>query len=219
MRMSFLMLFPCVLGVLATNPIVDRDDPVKLNFDDVTAGKLPKDWSIAETNGKGTKATWRVDADASAPSPKNVMKLAATKNTGDCFNLLLSDASFGPDVEISVKLRADAGDDDQGGGLAWRAKDAANYYITRWNPLEKNLRLYKVVDGKRTQLKSADIKCDAKSWHDLKVTSKGKKITVEFDGKAEIDVEDESFSAAGKVALWTKADAATSFDDLVITKK
>jgi len=41
-----------------------------------------------------------------------------------------------------------------------RAKDADNYYIARWNPLEENLRVYFVKDGKQTQLASAKVKAN-----------------------------------------------------------
>ena len=37
--------------------------------------------------------------------------------------------------------------------------------------------------------------------------------TVTFDGKPVIETTDDSFSEAGKVGLWTKADSVTLFDD------
>ena len=39
--------------------------------------------------------------------------------------------------------------------MVWRAKDKKNYYICRYNPLEDNFRVYKVVDGERTMFKNA----------------------------------------------------------------
>lgn len=50
---------------------------------------------------------------------------------------------------MSVRIKAIAGEEDQGGGIAWRLNDNNNYYITRLNPLENNLRLYKIVHGSR----------------------------------------------------------------------
>jgi len=35
-----------------------------------------------------------------------------------------------------------------------------------------------------------------------------------FDGKSYLKVADDTFSGAGRVGLWTKADAVTAFDDL-----
>ncbi len=73
--------------------------------------------------------------------------------------------SYG-DVEVKVMVKAVAGVEDQGGGPIWRAKDADNYYICRWNPLENNFRVYFVKDGRRKQLGTADVKTDANIWHE-----------------------------------------------------
>ncbi len=42
----------------------------------------------------------------------------------------------------------------------------------------------------------------------------GKLFTVYANGEKLYDVEDETFKEAGKIGLWTKADAVTYFDDL-----
>jgi hypothetical protein len=38
-----------------------------------------------------------------------------------------------------------------------------------------------------------------------------------LNGEKLIDVEDATFTAAGRVGLWTKADSVTRFDDLEYT--
>jgi hypothetical protein len=40
---------------------------------------------------------------------------------------------------------------DASGGVAFRARDAQNYYVVRANALEDNVRLYTVIDGRRKQ--------------------------------------------------------------------
>lgn len=101
----------------------------------------------------------------------------------------------------------------------WRAKDASNYYIARWNPLEDNFRAYHVKGGKRTQLATAKVKADPATWHTLRIVQAGNRIQGFLDGQKYLDVEDTTFPEAGGVGLWTKADAATFFDDLVVTSK
>ena len=59
--------------------------------------------------------------------------------------------------------------------MVWRASDAKNYYIARYNPLEDNYRVYKVEEGRRTQLGNADIK-RSKGWHTFPVTMTGERI-------------------------------------------
>ena len=58
------------------------------------------------------------------------------------------------DVEASTRFKAMSGKLDQAGGLAVRLKDQNNYYVTRANALEDNVRFYRVVNGRRQQLAS-----------------------------------------------------------------
>ena len=46
--------------------------------------------------------------------------------------------------------------------------------------------------------------------------AEGNRLTASFDGKQLFTVQDDTFSGAGKVALWTKADSVTYFDTISI---
>ncbi len=185
----------------------------RTNFDRDEVGSVPRGWKVAETGGKGKLATWQVIADASAPSPPQAMGLTVNKNYGMTFNLLMAQGTYYGDLEVKVMVKAVAGEEDQGGGPIWRAKDADNYYICRWNPLEDNLRVYFVKDGRRKQLGTAEVKTDAKVWHEVGIVHKGTQITASFDGKKMIELVDSTFSEPGMVGLWVKADGRTAFDD------
>ena len=208
---------PCILAmavlaaVLATAAMSEESaKPVVFNFDADKAGDAPKGWQAAV-------GTWKVAADDTAPSKPNVLAQSA-EGPSPQFNIALATATSFKDLDLSVKMKAVAGKTDQGGGPVWRARDAKNYYVCRWNPLEDNFRLYKVVDGKRTQLANADLKADA-GWRTIRVTMKGDQIECTLDGKKVAEARDDTFKDAGKVGLWTKADAATHFDDLAVSGK
>ena len=173
------------------------------NFDSDKPGEMPKGWTAAT-------GTWRVAVDESAPSKTNVFAMTAA-DAKEPYNVALADEPGIKDVDVAAKMRAVSGKKDQGGGPVWRAKDARNYYVVRWNPLEDNFRLYKVVDGKRTQLVSVDLKADA-GWHTIRAVMQGDRIECYFDGKKQIEATDGALKDAGKVGLWTKADAVTHFD-------
>jgi len=189
------------------------------SFDGDRTGTVPDGWEIAETAGHGTTAVWKVVADKTAPSPPNVVAVTKTENYGSTFNLLIAKDTSYEDLEISVRVKAGTGKEDQGGGPIWRVRDADNYYIARWNPLENNFRVYFVKNGRRRQLGSANVKADPAVWHEIEIEHEGTRIEAEFDGKKLIEVEDSTFREAGMVGLWTKADAATSFDDLEVEEK
>jgi hypothetical protein len=184
---------------------------------DGLAGGLPAGFTVAATRPADPTASWSVVADASAPSGGHALALSSsTHGSSGTYNLCWSaDATFG-DGELSVAFRADSGRVDQGGGPIWRARDADNYYICRANPLEDNFRVYTVENGVRRQLASADCTVPAGEWHTITVRHVGESITCTLNGTVTLTVEDDTFPASGGVGLWTKADAVTRFDELVL---
>jgi hypothetical protein len=172
-------------------------------FESDQPGKIAKGFTIEV-------GAWEVALDGQ----NNVLAQKA-KNDDDTFNVVLIDDTHFKNVDLSVRMKAVAGELDQGGGLVWRARDKGNYYIARYNPLEDNFRVYKVQGGKRTQFQSAKVAGDTQ-WHTLRVTMAGGQITCYFDGTKYLEVEDSTLAEPGKIGLWSKADAQSYFDDLTV---
>ncbi len=195
-----------------------------INFDKDETGEPPKGFTTALT-GKGVAGMWLVQKDATAPSQPNVLAQTDMDDTGYRFPLCVFDGFVGKDVDLSVKFKPVKGKRDQAAGLVWRYKDKDNYYIVRANALEDNVVLYKVEKGKRTDLplvgkgKTYGVKEKVPSgeWGTLRVLAKGNHFDVYHNNKKLFEVEDETFTEAGKVGVWTKADSYTLFDDLIIT--
>ena len=209
------------LVLLVSGGLIAAEDakPVAVDFEDAKVGEVPKGWTVTKT-GTDDASKWMVVEDRDAP--KGAKALAQVfESPRAMFNLCVMDATSFKDVEVSVAFKAVKGQDDQGGGVVWRYKDADNYYVARHNPLEKNFRLYKIQNGKRSQLATTkdDIDAPPGKWHTLSVTMKGDAITCLLNGKKVIDAKDATFADAGKVGLWTKADAHTYFDDFRATAK
>jgi hypothetical protein len=188
------------------------------NFDNDAAGQLPAKFHGAKTGG-GTVEKWGVTADSTAPSKQNVVAQTSTDQTDYRFPLLISDEGSFQDLDVSVKFKTVSGNIDRAGGLVFRLKDPNNYYIVRANALENNYRLYHVVNGRRSQFAGANFKVTSGEWHELRVEAVGNKFTCYYDGSKKIEATDDTFKAAGKVGLWTKADSITHFDDLRVTAK
>ena len=121
------------------------------------------------------------------------------------------------DFDLKVSFLAIAGVGDMGGGLIWRARDHKNYYIARANPLEQNIRFYRVVNGVRHKLKNFNHMISIKTWQTLRVVARGNRFKIFFNEQPVIDISDETFQASGKIGLWTIADALTYFDDLKLS--
>ena len=194
----------------------DRPGEIEWSFNEDRIGGLPKGFKVDETSGTGTRATWKIVADGSAPSKSQIVALTESKNSGQTYNLLIAEKTQFKDLEVEVMVKALGGKEDQGGGPIWRAKDENNYYISRWNPLEDNFRVYFVKDGRRKQIGTATVAADPTAWHKIRIEHRGNRIVAEFDGKKFIELKDDTFQEAGMVGLWTKADATTGFDDFEV---
>ena len=154
---------------------------------------------------------WEVDRDG-----ENRVMAQKASNPDRTFNVVLVSGEEFRDLEIRVRLKAVAGEIDQGGGVVWRARDRDNYYVARYNPLEDNLRVYKVENGRRTQLDHAEVPGDGR-WHTLRITMRGREILGYLDDKKLLVAEDTTFPDAGRIGLWSKADARSYFDDLTVS--
>lgn len=202
-----------VLTVCWSVSLAQETKPQLWDFEDAKVGSVPPGWTTAKT-GDGEGSVWKVTEDKSAPSGARVLAQTAAGPRA-LFNLcvVVDTSLLNPD--LSVAFKAVEGKVDQGGGVVWRYQDANNYYIARFNPLEDNYRLYKVVDGKRVQLATKEsLKAPAGEWHTLSIKMRGGAIECSLDGKKQLEAKDETFTKAGKIGLWTKADAQTYFDKI-----
>ena len=193
------------------------------NFDSAKPGTLPPGWTAVVTN----TARWQVLRDPTAPSPPYVLALTSNPAAGRC-PLAILDKMIVKDGDLSVKVKPVSGREDRAGGLVWRYQDPNNYYLVRANALENNIVLYKIEGGRRTPLVSKGAApmsygishtVPANQWSVLKVQFRGPLFSVYFNHKRLFQVQDTTFSQAGKVGLWTKSDSVIYFDDFRIAGK
>ena len=190
--------------------------PTSWSFDADRANAPPAGFSFGRTGG-GKEGRWAVIAAPDAPSGPNVLAQLDADPTDSRFPVAVVDASSFKDVQLSVSCKPISGRVDQGCGLVWRYRDANNYYLTRANALEDNVRFYYVKGGQRNQLASWSGKVASSVWHKLRVQARGDHVEVYFDEKKVIDATDSTFRDAGKVGVWTKADSVIQFDELEAT--
>lgn len=207
------------------------------NFDSEMAGTLPKNFVVGTLVDGRRAGDWQVidmqqslsllhDLDrrehlrikkvlqsAEAPSPPRVMAQLKNRGFEQDYNVVLVQGLTATDFDLHVSLLPVAGKADMGGGLIWRAQDHQNYYITRANPLEQNIRFYRVVKGVRYKLANFDHIISVETWHTFHVVARDNQFQIIFDGQTVFDVRDETFHS-GQIGLWTKADAVTYFDAL-----
>jgi hypothetical protein len=178
-------------------------------------GLAPDDFAFSRTGG-GDVGEWRVLDDPTA-SNRRVIAQTSTDTTDYRFPLAVYQRVSAKNVDVQVRFKPVAGKVDQAGGIVVRLTTPDDYYVVRANALEDNVRFYRVVKGKRVELKGANTKVASDEWHTLELRAEGDRFTVSFDGKQLFTAQDNTFIGAGRVGLWTKADSVTYFDTITIT--
>ena len=219
MRMVSLFMAFVVLGVT----IVVYGATRKFDFSDDAVGQAPKGFEFGHTAKAGAPGKWIVQAEGS----NKYLAQVDADNTRSRFPVAVASGDHAADVDLSVRFKPVSGRVDQAAGLVWRFQNEDNYYIVRANALENNVVLYKVEKGTRTDLpvkgegrtygKKAQV--PSEKWSTLRVVAAGPRFDVYLNGTKLYEVEDSTFSQAGKVGVWTKADSVTQFDDLTIVTK
>jgi hypothetical protein len=206
-------LVACILAY-AKAPGYTQTGATMIAMETMTAGAAPADFEFART-GHGGPSRWVVVDDATAASERAIEQ-SSTDRADFRFPLAVYQPVTAKNVDVSIRFKPVAGKVDQAGGIAVRVTSPNDYYVARANALEDNVRFYGVVKGRREQLATADIKVASGQWHTLGLKAENDRFTVVFDGKPLHSTTDRTFSGAGRVALWTKSDSVTRFDQISI---
>lgn len=191
-----------------------------MDFSQDVIDQAPKGFEFGHTAKVGSPGKWLVQAEG---ANKYLVQLDADR-TGSRFPVAVVADIKTANVDLSVRFRPVSGRGDQAAGLVWRFQDENNYYIVRANALENNVVLYKVQNGRRTDLPlkgegrtyGKPSKVPSGQWGTLRVVVRGALFEVYHNGSKLFEVEDTTFTQAGKLGVWTKADSVTQFDDLTV---
>lgn len=224
-------------------PSAIREEGTTLNFDKDQAGKLPPGWKVgqspskadpaadpagdpAKEPGKPTdpgksvlKALWTVSPDPTAPTSPNTLELIGSSQGLNGYNICICEKHSHKDVDLTAKLHGNTGKIEQGGGIAWRVRNAENFYACAYNPADGKFKVFKVIDGRTQELGSADFKGsgpDASTWYTVSARMTGDTISCSINGQELLHTSDSALKDSGHIALWARGDAATSFDDVMI---
>jgi hypothetical protein len=185
------------------------------DFENGVTNQPPAGFGFSRT-GEGRQGNWVIQKENQSRGGSYVLAQVDTDKTSDRFPVAVANEPVVRDLRVSVRCKPVSGKVDQACGLVLRYRDENNYYVARANALEDNVRFYYVAAGKRHQLASWSGKVTSGVWHSLGVEAKGNRFQVFWNNQKVIEARDATFSEAGKLGLWTKADSVTYFDDLLV---
>ena len=167
------------------------------------------------TLGDGRQGLWTVVRDATAKTGIAI-EHAGVQMTEERFPLAIYRPVSLKNAEISLRLNATGGKSDQGGGVAVRLSSPPNYYLVQLDALRDRVLFSRVSNGASEEIVGIDADIASHSWHTLTVRAKDDEFVVSLDGIWVFTGFDKTLSQAGRIALWTKGDSVTRFDQIEI---
>ncbi len=212
-KLIFATVAACAIACAPPTTLAQKGT-IMIALEKMNIGSPPAGFEFART-GQGGTGQWAVVSDPSA-SGGRAIEQSSTEQTDYRFPLAIYTPLAAKNGEAVVRFKSVAGKVDQAAGIVMRLTDANNYYVVRANALENNVRFYRVVKGRREELKGANIKVSGNEWHTLALKADGDRFAIIYDGKQLFEATDSTFKDAGKIGLWTKADSVTRFDSIEI---
>ncbi|MHB8633402.1 MAG: hypothetical protein ACYDBQ_05455 [Thermoplasmatota archaeon] len=181
------------------------------HFDTFVPGSAPPGWLSLSGH-------WSVAANASAPTPPNVVQ--QTQAVPNVFNLL-ADAKDGTvgNLKASLKVNIQPGPAEMTAGLAFRIVDINNYYAVDYDQAEGGWSLYTFVHGQQDKIVSNVTNvpnATTGEWLSLSVEATGAHIVAYYGTTKIVDVQEYQPGAptVGMVGLWSRDETVASYDDL-----
>jgi hypothetical protein len=185
-----------------------QDQARSINIGKSGIGTAPSEFDLSQ--GK-----WRVVADATAEAGLAVEQFGE-QTAEDRFPLAIYKPASLKNAEINLRLKTVGGKSDQGGGVAVRLTGPRDYYLVQLDALRDRVVFSRVSDGGSEEIVGVDADIASRSWHTLTVRAVDNEFTVSLDGTWVFTGFDQTFPQPGRIALWTKGDSVTRFDQIEI---
>jgi hypothetical protein len=170
-------------------------------------GAVPAEFDVPQ-------GRWTVVRDATAEAGL-ALEQSGVPTADDRFPLAIYKTASIRNAEISLRLKADCGQSDRGGGVAVRLSSPRDYYLVQVDALRDRVLFFRVSGGASEEIAGVDADVTSHGWHTLAVRAVG--FTVSLDGTWVFTAFDKTLSKPDRIALWTKGDSVTRFDSIAIS--
>jgi hypothetical protein len=164
--------------------------------------------------GEGRRNPWALIEDGTAAAGLAIERRGAPAAADH--SLAIYSAVSQKDAEISLRIKATGGTEDQGGGIALRFTGPDSYYLVEMDARRDRVVFLRVANGTAEEIAAVDADIATNEWHRLAVRAVDDEFVVTLDGIWVFTGFDKTLSRAGRVALWTKGDSITRFDQIEI---
>jgi hypothetical protein len=177
-------------------------------------GAPPTEFELSPSS-EAKQASLTVVRDATAKTGVAIEQ-AGVKSAEDPFPLAIYKPASLKNAEITLRLNAAGGKSNQGGGVAVRLSSPQDHYLVQPDAMRDRVLLSLVRTGVSEEIVGVHAVIASHAWHTLTVRAKDDEFVVSLDGIWVFTGFDKTLSQAGRIALWTKGDSVTHFDQIEI---
>jgi hypothetical protein len=178
-------------------------------------GAPPAEFDLLPRRGEDRQWSWTIVHDATAMAGLAIEQ-SGVETAEDRFPLAISKTAPLKNIEVSLRLKATGGTSDRDGGIALRLRTPDNYYLVQLDALRDRVLFSLVTDGVPEEIVGVDADIASHTWHTLAVRANDDQFVVSLDGTWVFTGFDKTLSEPGRIALWTKGDSVTRFDQIEI---
>jgi hypothetical protein len=177
-------------------------------------GAPPAEFDLLR-RGENGQGKWTIVHDGTAVAGLAIEQ-SGVGATEDRFPLAVSKTAPLKNIEVSLRLKATGGTSDRDGGIALRLRTPNDYYLVQLDALRDRVLFSLVTDGVPEEIVGVDAGIASHTWHTLAVRANDDQFVVSLDGTWVFTGFDKTLSEPGRIALWTKGDSVTRFDQIEI---
>jgi hypothetical protein len=180
--------------------------PTVVSFEAMTVGSVPSGFKVL-TSAEREPGKWQVVklGDKAALAQVDVGRAG--------YRIAALESAQLEQLRAGTELRMGPG--DRAAGIAWRVRDAANYYAARLDLAENEFVLYKFVRGNRIRLaRLSNLRLPVSDWHQLSIEHNSERIRVWLNGIPVASERDDALPEPGMVGLWMPGDSTAQFKRL-----
>lgn len=197
-----------VLLMCAQLGISGESAAAKIDIGEDGIGAAPAEFDLSQ-------GRWTIVRDATAKTGL-ALEQSGVPPAEDRFPLAIYKPASLKNAEISLRLKADGGQSDRGGGVAVRLSSPQDYYLVQLDALRDRVLLSRITGDASDEIAGVDADIASHVWHTPTVRAVDNEFTVSLDGIWVFTGFDKTLSQPGRVALWTKGDSVTRFDQIEI---
>ncbi len=182
-------------------------------------GRLPAGFTHVSVGANGADP-WLVQKDDAAASPPNVLHYTGACQGEACLSMLSGEALEFAFPDATVQINVTEQSEDGGAGIVMWERGGPTAYAVVLNPVAKQVKFYRIRDGKSEVIATEAVKLQGHQWHSLRLQRVNyahvsrPRLAAYVDGRQVAITPEDVIPMIERVGLIVRGKTTVSFDSL-----